>query len=369
MGSGYIVKAGDACHTPLWAGTDQNVKLTALQGQTSLKLYENELGLREPFTASMGLGKGDGLFESACIAVALEAIESAGIDPRSKEVVFILSSTKGNVSVVEEDPNSPAYYLGETAQRISRHFGNPNTPIVVSNACISGVDAQITATRLIASGAFKTSVVIGADVLSKFIISGFQSFKALSPERCRPFDADRKGLNLGEAASAMVLTAKYHPQKDDWVYLGGSVHNDANHISGPSRTGEGLFQVLQDLKKVINTADLGFINVHGTATAYNDEMEATALHRAELDSVPVTCWKSYFGHTLGAAGVLETLLSMKALDMGIVPGIAGYRRQGTTHPLNIQAVTRPGKGNTFLKLLSGFGGVNGGVAYRKGVEP
>ena len=186
------------------------------------------------------------------------------------------------------------------------------------------------------------------------MVTGFQSLKALSPEACKPFDASRVGLNLGEAAAAIVLKA----DEGDWELVAGAIRNDANHISGPSRTGEGSYNALRAVLPFVEKKDLAFVNVHGTATVYNDEMESIALGRAGLTDVPVNALKGYFGHTMGAAGLLESILSMKALEAGIVPATRGFSQLGVSVPVRVSDKEQSAIGNSFIKLLSGFGGVN-----------
>ena len=140
-----------------------------------------------------------------------------------------------------------------------------------------------------------------------------------------PFNPKRKGLNLGEAAATVIYTIEPH---NGWRLEVGSIHNDANHISAPSRTGDGAYLCLQDVMQGIHPEDIELIGVHGTATLYNDDMERVAIHRAGLDNVPMCILKPFFGHTMGAAGVLETILCMMQTK------------------------------KNFVKMLSGFGGVN-----------
>lgn len=361
-----------------------------VQGHTRLQLHSELFGVPEPFCASMFNrfemeaeadsamaaypATGDSsspltLLEKLCILSAIRAMEQCNINPSSPSTLFILSTTKGNVDLLESDPTSPQAYLPHSARRIADFFGNSNEAPVVSNACISGVCAQIQGVRALLSRRYTHAVVIGADLLSRFIVSGFQSFKALSIEPCRPYDLHRTGLNLGEAVATLILEAsEAAPSHDEWVYAGGSIHNDANHISGPSRTGEGSYRVLRDLLALLPAQEVGFVNVHGTSTPYNDEMESIALHRAGLLSTPVNALKGYFGHTLGAAGLLETILSMEAADRGVLPATKGYSTPGTSYEVNISAFQRPLHTRAFIKLLSGFGGTNAGIAYRKGGE-
>ncbi|MCM1066633.1 MAG: beta-ketoacyl synthase [Muribaculaceae bacterium] len=375
-----IVKIADNIISPLGMSTAANVDAVA-HGRSRLELHADAFGLPEPFFGSLldraevdkacakaGISADYTFFERLCLLSVLSAIEGTDVDPSDSGCVLVLSSTKGNVDTLEADRRDPRAYIATSAARIARRLGNTNTPIVASNACISGVCAQIAAVRALLSGRYHTAIVVGADVLSKFIVSGFQSFKALSPEACKPYDKDRTGLNLGEAAATIVLGLRPEAESGRWQYLASSIHNDANHISGPSRTGEGSYRVLRDILGSIDPDELAFVNAHGTATPYNDEMEAIAINRAGLTGLPLCGLKGYYGHTLGAAGVLETVLSMHALDRGTVPATRGYSAAGTSFPPDVSAEPREAKGSSFIKILSGFGGSNAGIAYGKGGE-
>ena len=371
-----IVVRGTYMVTPLGEGSECNYEALC-QGRSELKPRPGAFGLPETFVGSLlprdcwneklkDMSGRDGLtlFEALCIYCIKEAAGNA--DLSDSDTIFILSSTKGNVDLLETNPDDPRAYLDWSARRIAGHFGNRNTPVTVSNACVSGVCAQLMAARMIRSGQYRRAVVVGGDLLSRFIVSGFQSFKALSPEVCKPFDADRTGLNLGEAFGAIILEATDHIGESDWVYVASSNHNDANHISGPSRTGEGSYRVLRDLLKHVDATELAFVNLHGTATNYNDEMESIAVDRAEISQVPVNGLKGYFGHTLGAAGVIETIMSMQAVNHGAIIPTRGFSEQGTSRQLNVTDTPRATDKKAFIKLLSGFGGSNAGICYRKG---
>lgn len=379
MGGVMITKIADNIISPLGYGSADNFK-AVLSGKTMLCRHDRSFGLPEPFCGSLldreeierkadleiDCAGNYTFFEKLCILSAGSAIAECNLSPREPNVIFILSTTKGNVGCLEDSLDDPRCHLASSAEKIAGYFGNNNTPIVVSNACISGVCAQIAAVRELLGGRYRYAVVIGCDVLSKFIISGFQSFKALSPECCRPYDRNRVGLNLGEAAGTIILKAGKPSGDNDWQYVGSSIHNDANHISGPSRTGEGSFRVLADIMKAADPNEIAFINAHGTATAYNDEMESIAIHRAGLGDVCVNGLKGYYGHTLGAAGVIETILSMKAADNNVVPATKGFESGGTSFALNISNQARETSKTCFIKILSGFGGSNAGICYRKG---
>lgn len=376
-----IYKIGEGIVSPL--GMTAGAVYEALcKGESRAQRYENTFGLPEPFFASLlDEDKLDSAFsalwdygtegytkvEKAAIVAAAQAINEANIAADREDVIFVLSTTKGNVDLLENNPYEPERpYLWRTAQLITEYFDNPNTPIVVSNACISGCAAQIAAINQLRNGGYKYAVVIGAETLSKFVISGFQSFKALSPERCKPFDANRRGLNLGEAAAAIVYTIGADEELDAGTLIvqGAAINNDANHISGPSRTGEGLLRSITKANEGFDTSRLAFINAHGTATLYNDDMESIAISRAGLQDVPVNSLKGYFGHTLGAAGILETILSAHALNHGRVLPTLGTDTPGTAAPVNVCLQSQATHGDSFMKLISGFGGSNAAMTFR-----
>lgn len=376
-----VKKIGDSMITPLGFSVEENFA-AVMEGRSELRRYESLWNL--PFPCFVSLIPDEKLeaelarelsavdiaslgtkFEKIALLSAVKVVKQSGIDPTSERVVFILSSTKGNVELLADEHSdlervTPAH----TAQLVARYFQNLNMPITVSNACISGLCAQIEAFRCLKSGQYDTAVVIGADVLSPFIVAGFQSLKALSDEQCRPFSANRRGLNLGEAAAAVVYTVA-DDAADGWRMLAGAVRNDANHISGPSRTGEGSYRALMSVlgESQLKANDLACLNVHGTSTMYNDEMESIAITRAGLADVPVNAMKGYYGHTLGAAGVLETLLSMRAVEEGVVPATRGFDELGVSMPVPVSSEVSDTHKNAFVKLLSGFGGCNAAAAF------
>jgi 3-oxoacyl-[acyl-carrier-protein] synthase-1 len=203
-------------------------------------------------------------------------------------------------------------------------------------------------------------VINGTDILTKFVISGFQSFMSLSAEACKPFDANRTGLTLGEASATLIITKTPQPI----ALIDGSTSNDANHISGPSRTGEGLLLAINNTLRN-NKTPIDFISAHGTATPYNDDMESKAIFRAGLDTVPVNSLKGYFGHTLGSAGVLETIISIEALKQNILINTLGCETVGVAEEIAVIQETKHQELYSLLKLASGFGGGNATALFLK----
>jgi 3-oxoacyl-[acyl-carrier-protein] synthase-1 len=308
-------------------------------------------------------------FEQLLITSMSDALRQApGVRCDDDRTVLIVCSTKGNTHLLDVDDHTHPgrISLPGSAYLVSRHFHFTQTPIVISNACISGVLGLITGLRLLRSGLFETAVVTGADVITKFILSGFGSFQALSPGYCRPFDRDRDGINLGEGAGTIILSSR--PEYRQGLRLrGGAVSNDANHISGPSRTGEELSAAIRLALRDAGcaSADIGFISAHGTATAYNDEMEAKAITLAGLGDVPVNSLKGYYGHTLGAAGLIESIVTLASMREGLVIPSRGYENNGVTAPLNMCRSLLRTSLDTCLKTASGFGGCNAAVVLSK----
>lgn len=372
----YII--ADNIISPLGETSDENY-LSVKAGRSGIRAYEpGTCNIPEGFYASLLFED----FETLALRSAQKAIANAQknienaqkdigneqktmgnaqLELKGKRTAFILSSTKGNI---EENIS-----LADSAQRIANLLGIDSKPIVVCNACISGLSALILGNRLIDSGLYDAAIVCGCDTPRQFILSGFQSLKALSPEPCRPFDMERMGLNLGEAAATLILS-KNPIQGNSWRMGDGFIRNDAFHISTPSKTADGLYlslqRTLESFTKEISSAckqidmkeHLAFINAHGTATLFNDQMESVAIGRAGLSDLPANAYKSFWGHTMGAAGILETIISMKAIDDDTILGTRGFSELGVSGKMNICAENRPTDKKGFIKMLSGFGGCN-----------
>jgi 3-oxoacyl-[acyl-carrier-protein] synthase-1 len=309
-------------------------------------------------------------FENLLIASINDALSKSMVDPADKKTALIISSTKGNISLLEREELSESLNkrisLNTSARLVASHFKFVNKPIIISNACISGMLAMLTGMRLIQSGQYEHAVVAGADVISKFVISGFQSFQAVSSLPCRPFDAARDGINLGEGAGTVILTGK-KAYSSGMKVSGGSVSNDANHISGPSRTGEELSLAINKAMYAsgVSAKDIDFISAHGTATVFNDEMEAKAIGLSGLQDVPVNSLKGYYGHTLGAAGLIESIISFQSLKENLVLPTKGFETAGVSQPVNVCSSLYKTATKHFLKTASGFGGCNAAMIFSK----
>ncbi|OFO76950.1 3-oxoacyl-ACP synthase [Prevotella sp. HMSC077E09] len=346
--------------SPLGETSEENYQAVK-EGKSAIHAYAPmTAGIPNGFVASLLSSD----FEELAFRSAQKAIDASGINISSTRTVFILSSTKGSIEKLGQTDDDKLY-LGNIAQRIATRLGIQLSPIVVCNACISGLAAMILASRLLVSKKYDYAVVCGADCPGRFIISGFQSLNAMSAFSCQPFDIERQGLNLGEAAATVVLGREITTKsvnngcrKQVWQIGHGYIKNDAYHISSPSKTAEGLYEALLETMNGIDKRNIAFINAHGTATLFNDQMEAIAIHRAELQDIPVNALKGYVGHTLGAAGIMETILCMKAVDDHTVLGTRGYEEVGVSGRIQLSSKHHSTIKTSFIKQLSGFGGCN-----------
>lgn len=360
--------------SPLGMSSQENWH-AVMQGRSALRRLENYKGIPLPFVASVFTPEqveelaieGFTRFESLAIHSIAEALTHTDLDVHGERTIFILSTTKADVEELgftaerDGDYHRPAL----SAKRIAEHVGIGGGAIVCCNACISGVSAQILADRLISTGHYDNAVVCGADLVSSFTASGFLSFKSLSNEACRPFDADRQGLNLGEAAATIVFTRADSLREGDWLFERGEMDNDAFHLSTPAPSGEGARKVLEAVMKGRDASELAFVSAHGTATMFNDQMESVAIEKAGLSAVPLTALKGWFGHTLGASGVLEVILGMMAVSESVVLPLRGFREIGVSGKVNVSSELRATDKNSFLKMISGFGGCNAAALYRR----
>jgi 3-oxoacyl-[acyl-carrier-protein] synthase-1 len=260
-------------------------------------------------------------------------------------------------------------YLWKWGEFLGSFFNSPNKPLVVSSACVSGTLAILIGSRLIKAGTYDHVIAAGGDILTEWAVSGFQSFQSLSPKPCKPFDAARDGLSLGEGCGTIVLSRNHSlcgiPEKI--VVAGGSCTNDAHHISGPLRTGEEFYVAIRRALREasLDPLDIDYISAHGTGTDSNDETEAKALSWAGLERVPVNSLKGYFGHTLGAAGIIESALAIASMRNNELFRSAGFENPGTSDHINILTDHTAKEVNHCLKTASGFGGCNAAVVFKK----
>ncbi|WP_294959218.1 beta-ketoacyl synthase N-terminal-like domain-containing protein [uncultured Flavobacterium sp.] len=372
----YITETN--CITPLGFDVESNVE-AILRGNSGIQLHKDVSLMPNPFYASIiSDEKINGAFakistetkysrlEKMMILALEPIIKNSKVELNSK-TAFILSTTKGNVTALANDSEESFNnaHLDVLAKNVADFFGFQTQPIVVSNACVSGILAVSVAKRMIQSELYDNIFVVAGDEVSEFVLSGFNAFQAMSELPCKPYSKNRTGVSLGEATAAVLVSAEAKNAKIK--VIGDSSINDANHISGPSRTGEGLFRSIQNALKEaqIEANKLDYISAHGTATPYNDEMEAIALTRLDLQNVPVNSLKGFYGHTLGASGLLETIIAIESANQNKLFESKGFDEIGVSEAINVIEKNGEKKIEYFLKTASGFGGCNTAVVFEK----
>jgi 3-oxoacyl-[acyl-carrier-protein] synthase II len=296
----------------------------------------------------------------------------------AERIGLVLSTTKANIEALERltenrSCSDPArrHLRGDllTSDLAGAH-GARGPVQCVSVACVSGLVAIAQGAKLIQRGAADAVFVVGVDHLSSFVMAGFTALKAIDPDGCRPFDRDRRGLSPGEAGAAMVLV-RAECLDGPAVNIGGwGGSNDANHMTGPARDGSGLAQAISASLRMagMQPQEIDFVHAHGTGTSYNDAMEAAALRTVFGEGCPpVSSAKGMLGHTLGAAGVIETILCVLAMQAGVLPRTPRLNVVADDTPPGALKEPRPfmrlGK---VLKLNTGFGGANAALILSHG---
>jgi 3-oxoacyl-(acyl-carrier-protein) synthase len=285
---------------------------------------------------------------------------------------LVLSTTKANLEALERltdhRPCSAAarrHLQGDLlAVDLAAAHGAHGPVQCLSVACVSGLIALQQGAKLIQRGAADAVLVVGVDHLSAFVMAGFTSLKALDPEGCRPFDRDRCGLSPGEAGAAIVLARGADVPRGAIAIRGWGGSNDANHLTGPARDGSGLAQAIRNALESagLATSQIDYVNAHGTGTPYNDAMEAAALRAVFGEACPpVSGSKGMLGHTLGAAGVVETILCVLAIREKLLPGTPRLTTRADFAPAALLLEPRPTALRHILKLNTGFGGINGAL--------
>ena len=312
--------------------------------------------------------------------LANEALRQARAESReilsaipSERIGLVLSTTKANIEALERlsdgrpcsDPARRHLQGDLLAIDLATAHGARGPVQCVSAACVSGLIAIQQGAKLIQRGVADAVLVVGVDHLSAFVVAGFTALKAIDPLGCRPFDRDRCGLSPGEAGAAIVLVRGDLATRDSIKISGWGSSNDANHLTGPSRDGSGLALAIRGALAMakLPPSAIDYVNVHGTGTPYNDAMESLALQTSfGANCPPFSGSKGMLGHTLGAAGVVETILCTLAMREKLLPGTPRLNTAADGVPNGIVREPRPTtKLNCVLKLNTGFGGLNGAL--------
>lgn len=266
-----------------------------------------------------------------------------------------------------------AYLASNLALELAQILQIQGPALTIANACTSGADALGMAADMIRTGQCDYMICGGADALSIVPHTGFIRLMIYDDQACRPFDAQRKGLNLGEGAACFVLEtaarAKVRSVPVRGYIRGYGAASDAHHFTAPHPEGRGLVQAIEQAlqQAEISADDLAFINVHGTATLENDKVEGGVI-RQLFPHIPVWASKGSTGHTLGAAGSLEALLCLLALDQRCIPPSLGFSSPDPLIGVSPTQQVKPIRKNHALSLSLGFGGGNAALVVERSVH-
>lgn len=305
------------------------------------------------------------------VTAAREALARPGLMP-DHDTLLVLATTKADMGGIETPAGQGLGNPIRLAGELSTALELEGPTFAVSAACASGLSALALAGRKLRAGVARRALVVGVDSVCPFILRGFSSLLALSRGPCQPFDADRSGLSLGDGAGAILLSS--HPEESTgWTLRGWGESNDANHITGPSRDGKGLATAIERALCAADTppAAIDFVHLHGTGTLYNDKMEGKALQRVFEDAAmpPGAGSKGQIGHTLGAAGILESLITLAALERGTAPGTGGMVTPDPQIPIPVSPhATELPRANAALKIAAGFGGIDAALVFGRRVS-
>ena len=311
--------------------------------------------------------------------------EALAQSPQFKPELTIVGTTSGGMSYGEDYfralnrhgslRHSPTWIANYPAQKpvidAQETFGISAPCQVISNACASGTNAIGHGFECVRSGRYQRILTGGYDALSELVFVGFDSLQASTPEKCRPFDRDRTGMVLGEGAAILALenldAARARGARVLAEVTGYGMSTDNFHLTQPDPSGIGPRRAMERAlgSAQISADAIDYINAHGTATLFNDAAEGKAISEL-FGRVPVSSTKGMMGHSLGAAGAIEVVVCLLALQHQFLPGNINFGAPDENIDLNVIAnKTRPAALRTVLSNSFGFGGTNASIAIRK----
>ena len=316
------------------------------------------------------------------LMAAREALTDSGISTDKMRVGFISSTSVGGMDLSEVFYNDfrtdhnrgrlrmvSQHDCGSSTEFIANKLGINGFQTTVSTACSSAGNAIMLGARMLKHNMLDAVIAGGTDALCKFTLNGFNSLMILDKEHCRPFDATRAGLNLGEGAGYIVMQRYEDAVREPYCLLTGYANaNDAYHQTGCSPEGNGAFKSMSEAMAVagLQPSDIDYINVHGTATPNNDLSEATAIRRIFGESVPFSSVKAFIGHTLGASEGIEAVYSALSVKNGYVYPNLNFKSVDPN--IGLSPETEFAEGRNIRNVLSnafGFGGNDTSLIFSK----
>lgn len=387
LGTGYKAQV-----SALRSGSSGVKAVSILRSIHSSEFVLGEISMtNDELSAFIGLPLGDnGYTRTALLSLAAmkDLLNTVDINLlRSEPFAFINANTVGGMSKMEdiymdvlatETQEKNIKYIdtldcAESTERVANYYGLKPLMATISTACSSSSNSLLLGARMIKQGVVKRAVCGGGDALSRFTLNGFNSLKNVDKHICKPFDQNRGGLNLGEAAGFCLLESESSAKARGATIIaelsGYANTNDAYHATAPSPDGSGAYNTMQQALKMalLQTGDISYINAHGTATQNNDQAEGLALQRLfGVNPPPFSSTKPFTGHTLAAAGIIEAIFSVIALEQQIV--IPNLNFETRMEELEIAPATALIENAGIRHVLSnsfGFGGSNVSLVFSK----
>ena len=354
--------------TPLWEGI-----LSGQSGINKVERFSTKSFISSNAAVVPGLSY---LKDTSLVIQMLKNVlnNASGIIP--SDAFLILATTVGEIDLLERsvilaDINATESKLGNLLNKVKNLAKIKGDGVLVSCACASSSTAIAQAARMIGSGKVDCVLVVAADAVTEFVFSGFSSLMALDRDKAKPFDKNRSGLSLGEAAGFILLMSQARAKKEKRNILaqvaGWGLSCDAHHMTGPCREASGLTMAIRKALKEagISAQDIGGISSHGTGTLYNDAMELKAFKNV-FKNLPIPAYsiKGATGHTLGAAGLIEAIVALKTQESNIVPGTVGLNEADDAAIGRISNRRQKLRKKTILSNNCGFGGINAALILK-----
>lgn len=377
-----VVVTGVGLVTPLdqgmgkeafWAGAIQGINTVRQITLFDASAYSTGVAAEISSFGSLRSGRWQSFLELAFDSVVADSAIGADLSGGG----LVVGTVLGDILCAEDSwrsgkkASSSAMGLSSGADLIAGRYGLRGPVTTISTACASGTDSVGMALRLIQSGETDLMVAGGGDTLSEFAFSGFNSLNAMTKDVVRPFDRERTGLALGEGAAFLLLEEEAHARdRGARIYCavsGYASSSDANHLTGPDREGRGLARAITAALSEAGTETVGYINAHGTATPYNDLMETKAyksVFGATAREIPISSIKSMIGHSFGAAGAIEAVATVMAIDRGVLPPTINLDAIDPECDLDYCPNTARVRSITSaMSVSAGFGGQNSAVIF------
>lgn len=361
--------------TSFGMGVDKNWQ-SLLSGQTAIKKIKR---FNTDFFDSSNAATIGSLYYKKDVSLIMQMLVNLlkkTVEPIPDDAFLIMATTTGEIDYLEknilaENEKYKESRPGSLLSKTKALFNLKKNGVVISSACASSNTAIAQAVAMIQSGVSDCALVVACDCVSEFVFAGFSSLMALDRDIARPFDRKRKGLNLGESAGYILLMSESRASVENRDILaevaGWGLSCDANHMTGPLKDGSALAEAISNALQMakVPIGDVGCVSAHGTGTIYNDSMEMKALKKVFGNRmIPTYSIKGAIGHSMGASGLIEAVMAIKALLERTALPTANLRWVDPEAKGWVSPEPRTIKNKTAICNSAGFGGANAVIVIK-----